>query len=494
MLDAKQKRVALVRVVRSADQITPAVWQETIALARYVETYTRHVNQSWDFFEVTPFVIWDATQNFSLSFNFKARSVTDQLAELDEDYARHNYWAGIGGAQGGLQGIAWTGSYKSWNYMTGGGRTIVHELWHCFGLEHSWADQDAYGGRDFQGKHASTHNAAALIYLGQIGQDEIADIDQGAAILIPVECKRTDARPGEYRAVRVIRDGRIAILSVHKADHQVRHGKGVALDGALWVHTWDPDTRPTYRTMMLGQWMAPATLPNGARVSITAEQDGAYRVNVDSSDAARFPGWPNVDPDLPIDETCNSIWHDPRYKYQGIDLHVRNGQVVGYWFTHLPKGGRVWLMLDGEFERGAAEFDVYRTDGRSPKLDGSARLVRTGPDSAFFQVRCKTFGIDHLKLERLSPVRDSGEFSGLFKTGNLEGFSSSVFSGHYMVAYHYYYDGGKPVWSMYDGLHDDLDIYLPETIHRGYYGDLNHVGQAKAANGKIDGYTLERLM
>lgn len=492
MLGQREKRVALVRVVRSEDQVESA-WEAIKTLAEYVETYTRQVNRIWDVVEVTPFVVIDTDQPMGLNFNFGTPNVQAQLAEQDPNYERHNYWGGVGGGGSGLQGIAWTGSWKFWTFMTMGGRVTVHELWHCFGLEHSWSGNDAYGGRDFQGKHPSTHNAAALMYLGQIQDHEIHDLDEGTSFLIPVECGSTDARPGEYRAVRVIRDNKICIVSVHKDDHQSAYGKGKLIDGALWVHTYDPANRPSYRTTMIGRFMdTPIELPNGATVSVTGRKNGVVRIAVDSEQRPEFPEWPEVPGDTyPISENTAGIWYSPEYTYQGIRLHVEGTHVQGYWFTHLPEGGRVWLVLDGHINEGIVKLNVIRTDGRSQRSDGEARLVMTGPDRGLFKVRCKTFGIDHFYLERLSFMGEDHPLTGLFETGSLEGFSSVYIDGE-IHAYFFSYNAlGHPDWSIYTGPMDDLDIYKPESLYKGFYGSDGISGHATATISEIDNITLK---
>lgn len=495
MVEEKEKRVALVRVVRSEDHVEQA-WEAVEKLAEYVETYTRQINRIWDVVEVTPFVVIDTDQHMGLSFNFGAPNIQAQLAEQDPDYERHNYWGGVGGGSSWLQGIAWTGSWKFWTFMIVGGRVTVHELWHCFGLEHSWAGSDAYGGRDFQGKHASTHNAAALMFLGQIQDREIHDLDSGASFLIPAECGPVDARPGEYRAVRVIRNNQVCILSIHKDDHQSAYGKGKFVDGALWVHMYDPANRPSYRTKMIGRFLdSPVELPNGAVVRVTGQENEVTRISVDSDQKPDFPEWPDVAGDVhPINENTAGIWYSPEYTYQGIRLHVRGTHVQGYWFTHLPEGGRVWLVLDGHIDGGVVRLDVIRTDGREQTIDGEARLVMTGQDQGMFKARCNSFGIDHFSLERLSEKGEEHPLTGLFETGELEGFSSMYIDGE-IQAYFFTYDAlGHPDWAIYTGPMESLDVYRPVSKYKGYHGDDGFDGHAVATESSIDGYAITSLM
>lgn len=221
----------------------------------------------------------------------------------------------------------------------------------------------------------------------------------------------------------------------------------------------------------MGRWNPdePIELPNGAVVTVTGRKDGVTRIAVDSDQRPDFPDWPAVPADIhAMDETAAGIWYAPEYQFQGFRLHVQGTHVVGYWFTHLPEGGRVWLFLDGHIEDGHVLLDVYRTDGRERQLDGAARLYLTGPDEGIIKYRCQTFGVDHQHLERLA--ERGGASSGVWETGELQGVSV-LDLGDESIAYEFTYQGDAPDWAVYTGPEGDWRVYGPECQYKGLHGE-----------------------
>ena len=428
-----------------------------------------------------PYVVVDPIQPRGLTYNPAA--VKDQIDQFDQ----HTHWIIRGGYKSGTDGEAYMGTTKAIWY-SGPVSVAMHEMGHCLGLGHARRGINEYGGELswMASRKTAGLNAQNAHIQGTLGPHKHIQ-GQGGAWLVPSDTHASDVQPGEYAAVLAQNDGYGYVwLTTRLTRDQSPIGVHRPL-GTVYAVAPVGDLDAT-TTDFLGS-LQPGETRQFRGITVTNHGGGLLtRVSINGGET-EDPAPREIVPAEPITEAHSAVWRDPRFKYQGVDLHIRGDQAVGYWFTHGIDGGRTWRVLDGRLDDGVWHFDIIDTSGRQSRVEGSGRMWLKGPDRGRFEYRCESWGIGHLLVRRLTPAREGG----IHKTGELEGFSVSRI-GSRLYAYRYHYNGDRPDWTVYAGTENNLGVYRPVSRFRWYHGEAKRIRTAKVGESRIDGHELERVL
>ncbi len=64
-----------------------------------------------------------------------------------------------------------------------------------------------------------------------------------------------------------------------------------------------------------------------------------------------------------LDARFNGAWYDPAADGQGLTLEIRDGSVLGFWYTYDQAGGQRWFLMQGQVSSGFGQVTIYETSG-----------------------------------------------------------------------------------------------------------------------------------
>lgn len=492
-LNETYKDIALVKIV-PVGKLNEKVFLDVEEEANDLEDYLKHVNDGlWDHISVTPYAIENSENQMYGPTSFNFNKIKDKLRKQHPDKVdQHNYWHGWAGSHQDYLGLAYRGGSIAWTYASGQ-RTMRHEQGHNFGCPHSSTDDDEYGDPTcVMARAHSGFNALQMTKLGHIHskhQRFISLNEQKTMYLCPVEVSAIDVREGEYKSVVLENPDtrKVITISTRKGGHQSI--LGTKDSNRLFIHSssfLDREQRgnPRYITdLSEGEVFK----NEGITVKHSGSNDGIIKVEINQTKSLdEYPSSLAVISSDEFKKEHSAIWHNPEYKFQGIDFHMipEENRFVGYWFTHRPRGdgvdpntmwdisSRMWYVIDGTIdpETNIAHCDIYKTYNRVLEKSGHG-VIRLNGDSMMFRYYTEDFGRDHMLLEPLSNPKDD-DISGIYETGDYEGFSVGKY-GNQFVVYHFTYEkfsSKKPEWIVYQGSNiESLKGYIPNGRYKITY-------------------------
>lgn len=487
------KDIALVRIVSPPGHNKEEEIDKVNRHAKDLEDFLKHVNDGhWEYISVTPyFIVNDEQQGMGLSsFNFE--KVGDRIREQAPDdrdpFERHTYWHGWGGSHSEYLGVAYRNAGVAWTYASGQ-RTMRHEQGHCFGCPHSSDLDDEYGDPTcVMARARSGFNAWQTLRMDQIELEHFKEVsfgEKGIYYLCPNEVPSTDVRQNEYKAIAVReKEGSFGSLGISTRKSSKQSYTGTRRDdGMLHIHRISVTSGGDIRG---GNTVYLKTLSEGdvfesedVTIKHAGVKDSIVKVEINEPSLGE-ENYPKPLPKIAGDEFTKEqsiLWHDPKYKYQGIDMFVlpEEKRIIGYWFTHLPRGetssglrkisSRVWYMIEGEIdeETNIVNCTIYQTYDRTLKVDGHGTF-RLDDNVLLFRYHTESYGRDHMTFHPLTHPKE-GDISGIYETGDHEGFSVGKY-GKLYVAYNFTY-------GMLESRDLEWEIYLGEDISsvEGYRPD-----------------------
>ncbi len=429
-----------------------------------------------------PYVVVDPHQPRGLTYH--PNVVRDQIAHFDE----HTHWIIRGGHKQGIDGEAYMGTPKA-AWYSGPVSVAMHEIGHCLGLGHARGNGYEYGGQVswMASRNTCGLNAQQAHHQAVLGPHKHIT-GSGGAWLVPLDTHASDCQDGEYAAILAENEGGGYVwVCTRLTREQSPIGAHRPLDT---VHVVAPVGGLDATTTEYLGFIQPGEERTYRGIRIRNHGGGLLtRVSINGGEPGEEPAPRAVEAALPLTEEHNLIWHDARFAFQGVDLHIRGDQAVGYWYTHEIDGGRTFRILDGHIRGGVWEFDILDTSGRQSRREGHGRMWLTSEGRGRLEYRCDSWGIGHFLMTPAAPRREDG---GAFESGEAEGFSVSKW-GDRMAAYRFHYDGDRSTWTLYEG-GDALTIYKPESRFRWYHGDAGESGTTEGSLAAIDGHQLTRLM
>jgi len=431
-LAERNKDTALVCVYHGNTEEWARRYVKTHAEQLHHYLYSQNADDRWESIRVTPYILPLTDSDPGTGLQFPWHAYKDKLIPLDEevpDFDEHIYIHGMGGSRSGVNGLAYVGGTRAWSWG-GGIRTVKHEQVHMFGSRHSRGGGEEYGHpRCVMAKSPGGVCGSQAWGLGLIPEEMIDTNPQKKTyFLLPVECDTHDARQGETQAIMPAAN---RIITARKPSDQSRLGAG-PLD-AVYIEDCTHRLYPDYKGQLLkGQT---ATV-NGHAIKHLGSKEGVVQLSVDGAPAQE---WPKPSAPIPSDMTLNreslsGVWHNPKELRQGVDISVRDDQVVGYWYTYHPRGehgvfpnkrtGREWFELDGRIKEGGyISVDVYCYRGKERKKVGHGTMTLL-EGNLRFRFWCENYGRDHLDLARFTSEKLE---QGIYETGEYEGYSVSQY-------------------------------------------------------------------
>lgn len=356
-----------------------------------------------------------------------------------------DYFHVLGGVSSGYCGQGDLNGNRSVTYQNAGcgAKSTIHELGHNYGLHHSSTlkpDTQApveYGdGTSVMGMTQAITGLCSpqLVELGLASERSIKTLTVSAqVILAPIEIPDINLRENEYQHV-ILGDIHLSIRQFKAPQYP----SGQNEPDILYVHSRTSDHHAIRHLADLRPGDS-REVDTGVVVNFLEYKNETALIEVvvagyKPREKLTLPTGlaPNAGRDISAEHSGS--WFDPLNKGQGLNLHIKNGRLMLYWYTFGVGdfARRFFFGVCDDINDGHAEFKMFSTEDGTwadPTLHksvdaGTARLYFTGDYSGHFMFDTPDYGRGSFPIRQLTWAQ--GGFSGAWYQKDRNGEGASI--------------------------------------------------------------------